>query len=849
MTLADRIAELARAPVLLVASDYDGTLAPIVADPDHARPRREAVVALRRLAALANTHVAVISGRSLAELARLSDLPSEVHLVGSHGSEFDQDFSQTLAPALVARRDELERDLLAIAATAPGATVEAKPASIAFHYRNADDGAGEAALARVLEGPAKRPGVFVKHGKMVVELAVVPTSKGAALERIRGLAGASAAAFFGDDVTDEDAFATMSGPDVAVKVGPGTSIAPYRVDDPEDIARLLAQLCEMRAEWLAGGAAAPIERHTMLSDNRTLALLTPDARLTWMCLPRADSPSAFAELLGGPTAGFFSVAPVQVGDAGSSGGNGEAPRQRYVDDTMVVETAWSNLVVTDLLDCGDGRAYRRAGRVDLLRLVRGSGRAKIVLAPRLDFGRLRARIEIEPDGLRVVGGPDPLVLRAPGLSWSVRDEGGHGVAECEVDLGDDEIALELRYGTADIGPTRQAARDRADATASYWTRWAGTLRPPELARAAVVRSALAIKGLCHGPTGAILAAGTTSLPEHVGGVRNWDYRFCWPRDAALAAGALVRIGSAMEAMAFLDWLLGVCQELVTPAQLKPIYSVDRGPVHAEAEIGELAGYRGSRPVRVGNTAVHQVQLDVFGPILELVMRLYQADAPLSTEHWRLVEGIAEAVVERWSEPDHGIWEERLAPQHHVHSKVTCWQTLDRATRLAREFRGETRTHWETVRDAIREDVLANGFSRSAGAFTAAYGSDELDAAALWVGLSGLLPPDDQRFVATVEAVERSLRSGPTVYRYHRDDGLPGREGGFHICAAWLVEAFLAVGRTADARELFDAWTAFAGPTGLLSEQLDPDTGTALGNHPQAYSHTGLIENACSLDGL
>jgi trehalose-phosphatase len=843
MKIEERIGEIARVPVLLIASDYDGTLAPLVEDPDEAVPRREAIVALRRLAELPNTHVAVISGRSLAELARLSGLPEEVRLVGSHGSEFDQDFSHTLAPELVTRRDELERDLAAIATDAPGALVESKPASVAFHYRNAERKIGEAALARVMDGPGTRPGVFLKHGKMVLELAVVPTSKGAALERIRGQVGASAAVFLGDDVTDEDAFATMGGPDLAVKVGPGESCAPYRVDDPQDIARLLARLCEERLEWLAGGAATPIEHHGFLSDNRTLALVTPDARLTWLCLPRADSPSMFAELLGGPTAGFFAVGPADT-DAGT-------PTQRYVGDTLLLETAWRGLSVTDLLDCGDGRAFRRAGRVDLLRILRGRGRARLEIAPRLDFGRMPARIEVEPDGLRVVGGPDPIVLRAPGVAWTLREEGGRTVALAEVELEgpDGELALELRYGTADLGPTHLLPRERAAATAAYWSRWVEDLRPPAVARDLVVRSALALKGLCHGPTGAILAAGTTSLPEHIGGVRNWDYRFCWPRDASLAAAALVRIGSTSEAMAFLDWLLGVCQELVSPAQLKPLYAVDRGSVHAEAEIGELAGYRGSRPVRVGNTAVHQVQLDVFGPIVDLVARLFRADAPLSTEHWRLVEGMAEAVVERWREPDHGIWEERIAPLHHVHSKVMGWQTLDRAAALARTFRGQRRLDWEGERDAIRADVLAHGFSDQIGGFRAAYGGDAVDAATLSVGLSGLLPADDPRFLGTVEAVERTLLRGPTVYRYHHEDGLPGNEGGFHICTAWLVEAYLAVGRRDDARALFERWTACAGPTGLLPEQFDPADGTALGNHPQAYSHTGLIENACSLAEL
>ena len=677
-----------------------------------------------------------------------------------------------------------------------------------------------------------------KSGKQVLELDLIGTNKGAALEHLRGQLGVTAALFFGDDNTDEDAFKTLEGPDVGIKVGLGASLVEWRAGGPEEVARLLAGLYELRAAWLSGGEAVAIEEHALLSDQRTLALVTPGARVTWLCLPRVDSTPLFAELLGGPAAGFFAVGP--AGDAPPTG-------QRYRSDSLVLETLWPDLTVIDLLDCARGRTLRRAGRADLLRIVRGRGRVRIELAPRLDYGRLPAELVVEPEGLRLLGGADPVVLRAPGLAWSVASDSGRPVARAEVDLAaGGELLLELRYGTADLGPARLSAVERLEGTEAHWSRWAGGLRLPTLAAAAARRSALVLKGLCHGPTGAILAAGTTSLPEHLGGVRNWDYRYCWPRDGSLAAGALVRMESLEEAMAFLDWLLAVCDALPSPEKLRPLYAVDRGAVHDEAEIRELAGYRGSRPVREGNTAVHQVQLDVFGPILELVHRLHAHDAPLSSEHWRLVEGMADAVVARWREPDHGIWEERMVPRHHAYSKIMCWVTLDRAARLARVLRGRTRADWEIERDEIRAEILERGFNRRRGAFTGAYGEDALDAAALHVGLSGLLPPDDPRFLSTVRAIEEELLDGPTVYRYRKDDGLPGREGGFHICAAWLVEAYLITGRSAEARALFDAWTALAGSTGLLAEQYDPRLGLSLGNHPQAYSHTGLIENACSL---
>ncbi len=835
----DRLLQhVARAPVLLVASDYDGTLAALVDDPALAGPHRESIVALERLAALPRTSVAVVSGRSLADLARLSGLSSTVHMVGSHGREFDSSFASSIAPELLALRDELERQVAAIVAGAPGTLLERKPASVAFHYRNAAPAVAERALAEVRAAPAAHPEVHVKHGKQVVELALVATDKGVALERLRAQVGATATLFIGDDITDEDAFATLRGPDLAVKVGPGDSIAPHRVESPEQVAFLLARLCELRTDWICGGDAVEIEHHSLLSDQRTLALVTPAARVTWLCLPRVDSTPIFAELLGGPAAGYFAVGPAE--DIAPIG-------QRYSRDSLVLETSWPSLTVVDLLDCSGGRFARSPGRADLVRIVRGRGRVRVEFAPMLDYGRMPVDLAAEPDGLRILGGPDPLVLRAPGLDWRIAREARQTVARAETDLGaEGELVLELRYGTADLGPGRRPASERESDTRAYWRHWARRLRVPPIASDAVRRSALVLKALCHGPTGAILAAGTTSLPEHVGGVRNWDYRFCWPRDASLAAAALVRLESTDEAMAFLDWLLGVCATLPSSSRLRPLYTVDRGMVHDEAEIGELSGYRGSRPVRVGNTAVHQVQLDVFGPIVELVHRLFEFDAPLSSEHWKMVEGMAAAVVERWREPDHGIWEERLVPRHHVYSKIMGWLTLDRAARLARALRGRAREDWEAVRDTIREDVLTHGYDEKRGCFTGAYGGDYVDASALHVGLSGLLAPDDPRFTRTVEAVETELRDGPTVYRYLVDDGLPGHEGGFHLCAGWLVEAYRLVGRRDDAFALFEAWTELAGPTGLLSEQYDAETGLALGNHPQAYSHTALIENACSL---
>ena len=838
--LDEALANIARSPVLLVASDYDGTLAPIVADPSQARPDRESMVALRALSSLPQTHVAVVSGRALRDLAELTGAPDEVHLVGSHGSEFDPDFAERLAPDVRDLRERVAGQLEEIASRANGFSVEHKPASIAFHYRNADEGAAAEALGLIERGPASVEGVYTRKGKKVIELGVVSTSKGKALEALRHRAGASAALFLGDDLTDEDAFETLRGPDVGVKVGEGESVAPFRIGDTHDVARLLARLAELRSAWIAGADAVPITDHSALSDNRTIALVTPGARVTWFCAPRIDSPPVFAELVGGPSAGYFALRPAE--------GDHQPLVQEYRGETMTLRTRWREMDTTDYLDTSDGRTFQRAGRVDLIRVVRGKGRAVVEFAPRLDFGRTPTRLVVRESGLEVEGSIDPIVLRAPGVTWEIREEGAHEMAVGEVDLTNGPVTLELRFGTGSLREATLPEHARRVQTDKTFAQWAAELTLPEVRPDLVRRSALVLKSLCHGPTGAIAAAGTTSLPEHLGGVRNWDYRFCWPRDAALAATSLARLGSPREALRFLDWLLNVVDRCDSPSRLAPIYTVTGAELGPEGEVGELSGYAGSRPVRVGNAAARQVQLDVFGPIVDLIAVLLERGAPLSSEHWRLVDAMVRAVSERWREPDHGIWEIRSRPMHHVHSKTMCWLTLDRAARISEELLGRTRDDLRVQADEIRQEVLQRGWNEDVGAFTATYEGDTPDAAVLLVGLSGLVDPTDDRFVRTVEAIERELLFGPTVYRYRYDDGLPGFEGGFHLCTCWLVQAYAKIGRHDHARDLFNAFVNLVGPTGMLSEEYGPKTRRALGNVPQAYSHLGLIDCALCLSG-
>ncbi len=849
--LGEKIRQLARIPTLLVASDYDGTIAPLVDDPMSAVANRDAAAAMRSLAELANTHVAAISGRSLRDLATLSRFPEEIRLVGSHGSEFDLGFASQLAPELSELRQKLTRAVQQLG-DKYSALVEEKPAGVTFHLRKLSENDAVRARDELIRGPATWDGVHTRTGHDVLEMSVIETDKGTALSILRAQVGATAVIFLGDDVTDEDAFATLQGPDVGVKVGAGQSAAAFRVKDTDTVAKVLALLYELRSEWLRGAGLVAIEDHSMLSDLRTAAIVTPSARITWLCAPRIDSTAIFSELLGGPSAGYFSI----ESEADTSSNPNEPITQesitqqpitqQYMGDTLMLQSTFPTFTVTDYLETSDGRTNRPAGRSNLIRSIEGSGTAIIEFAPRLDFGRVPTQLLVSDNGISVLGTADLMVLRAPGVSWEIVPDGVHQTARGTADLRERAVTLELRFGTNELGADARSEPDRRDDTTRFWTSWASRLVLPPSERDLVVRSALTLKGLCHGPTGAIVAAATTSLPEHLGGTRNWDHRYCWLRNAAFSASALVALGSDDEALAFLDWVGGIVAARSEPDRLAPLYNVTGRHLPPEGEITELSGYGGSRPVRVGNAADGQIQLDAFGSIVDLVHVLAGEDAELTSEHWHLVESMVVAVSRRWQEPDHSLWEIRKAPRHHVYSKVMCWLTVDRAIKIAGRFVDRAPDAWVNLREQIAADVLENGWNERRGSFTAVYGGDELDASVLIVGLSGLLSPDDERFASTVATVEAELRNGPTVYRYVGDDGLPGREGGFHFMTSWLVDALALVGRVDEATELFGQLKELVGDTGLMSEEFDPDNHRALGNFPQAYSHVGLIRNALTL---
>ena len=827
---------IARSPRLLVCCDYDGTLAPIVADPTSAYPLAEAVAALRTLSALPATMVAVISGRALRDLAALSRLPAEVHLVGSHGTEFDLGFVHTLEPEQHALRARLLAWLHNHVDQVPGASLEVKPAGVAVHVRNCSDEDAARLLAELEKGPAQWQGIEVKRGKKLLELSVVSADKGRAIDVLRHEFAASATLFMGDDATDEAGFAHLGGIDVGVKVGEGESIATFRLRDPNAVVLALARLQEERWRWFTGGHAEPIEEHALLADGAALAIVSPSASICWMCHPGPDGSAVFASLVGDESFGHFTVTPQH---------GGEPLAQTYVPGTMTVRTRFAGLTVVDYLDTGEGPLADGTAITRLIRVLSGTAAAEVVFSPRPEFGMASVSLESVPEGVVVHGGSEPIVLRSPGVRWEIRGDAGRQEAVALVDPRGGDVMLELRLGTADLSESKVSESEARVTSEKYWTGWLSGLTLPEYGREAVARSALTLRALCHRPTGGILAAATMGLPEWVGGIRNWDYRYVWIRDAALTARTLLELGSAAETDAYLSWLYQVLSTASNPENLHPLYMLSGSILPPEAVLDLFPGYAGSRPVRIGNAAQGQVQLDVLGTVCDLVAaRARVRGGPVDNEMW-LVQACVEVVAQRWQEPDHGIWEIRDVPRHHVHSKMMCWIAVDRGIEIFRAY-GEVPAEWLVLRSAIEADVHANGWDHDIGGFVSAYDRREVDAAVLQALVYGF-PASIEQVAGTIRAVEAKLRRGSTVYRYRYNDGLPGDEGAMHICAAWLIEAYMLVGQVDDAEELFAGMLAAMGRTGLLSEQVDPRDLRGLGNHPQAYSHTGVALAAMALD--
>ncbi|WP_425956917.1 glycoside hydrolase family 15 protein [Xylanimonas sp. McL0601] len=586
--------------------------------------------------------------------------------------------------------------------------------------------------------------------------------------------------------------------------------------------------------------SAQIEDYGFISDLHTGALIGRDGSVDWLCLPDFDSPACFAALLDDESAGRWRIAPVGAGDATS---------RRYVGDTLVLESTWETadgtVRVTDAMP-------PRGDAADLVRIVhcdRGRVRVRSECRLRFDYGDVVPWVIERHRSVRAVAGPDAVHFTSD-APLQVRDN--DVIAEFELAAGD-TCAFVLTHTASQSRDPRSVDPHRAVRdTEDYWARWLERLDYEGPWRDAVVRSLITLKGLIYAPTGGITAAATTSLPEDLGGVRNWDYRFCWLRDAAFTLQALVATGFVDEARAWRDWLLRAVAG--DPAELRIMYRLDGGRRLPEYELERLRGYEGSRPVRVGNAASQQLQLDVWGEVLDCLHVAREAGIPPEEEAWHVEVALLDFLEGGWDQPDNGLWEVRGERRHFVHSKVMAWAGVDRAVRAVEKhgLPGEVE-RWRDLRERIKDDVLTRGFDTERGTFTQFYGSQGLDAALLLIPRVGFLPWDDPRVVGTVEAVQRELSEDGFVLRYRPDadgdvDGLPGKEGIFVACSFWLADALHGTGRAEEATDLFERLLGLRNDLGLYSEQYDTTLGRQLGNTPQAFSHFGLVNAARRLGG-
>lgn len=586
---------------------------------------------------------------------------------------------------------------------------------------------------------------------------------------------------------------------------------------------------------------APIESYAAIGDGRSVALVARGGSVDWLAAPSLASPSVFGAVLDADRGGSFALAPV-------------APfgvERRYADDTNVLETTFTTAEgiarVTDALLLGTAgtEGHRRLlRRVECL-----SGRVELAwrIEPRFDFAR--ARVEIEADGevTTASGGGFTLVAQA----WDA------GEPERAADAIAGSVALELGQvahllvaagGETPAEPwVRDEAEHALDATAASWRAWASGLDYDGPWRDAVVRSALALKLLVYEPTGAVAAAATTSLPEAIGAERNWDYRYSWIRDASLALDALLGLGCRGEAEQYFGWLEGACHDAAP--DLRVVYALDGKADLAEHEL-DLDGYRGSRPVRIGNGAVDQLQLGLYGDLLQTTWLYVRHGYELSGNMADLVADTADFVCKQWHKRDSGIWEARGPAQHFTHSKMMCALALDRAAELAVEgrIRADELDRWRANAAAVRSFVETRCWSDELGSYArAADTPGELDASLLLSAIVDYAPPEDERLQASVDAVRRGLGNGPCVYRYRTDDGLAGNEGAFLACSFWLAGAWARMGRLDDAAEQLEAATALANDVGLFSEEIDPETNAFLGNFPQAFTHLALVNAAVTIE--
>ena len=587
-----------------------------------------------------------------------------------------------------------------------------------------------------------------------------------------------------------------------------------------------------------GGAYAAIRDYAAIGDGRTVALVARDGAIDWLCLPDLDSPSTFGALLDAEGGGRFALRPTTPFDS----------MRRYLPGTNVLETTFTT--ATGAVRVADALTLPAHGLSPYREVVRrveplsGSVALEWLVEPRFGYASGKTNRGRRTGVPVATSGGDALAV----CSWDAGAAGWRGDAVAGSFTATEGhpslLVLSFAHQEPLVLPSRAEVEERLAATARSWREWAGGRDYDGPWREAVLRSALALKLLVFAPSGAIAAAATTSLPEAIGGERNWDYRFTWPRDAAFTLEALLALGCSREARAFFWWLLHASQ--LTHPRLQVLYRLD-GRTETEESSLPLAGYCGSRPVRVGNGASTQTQLDVYGEVLQAIARFADFDRRLDGDHGRRAAEIADFVCKTWMQPDAGIWEVRGEPRHYTQSKMMCAVALDAVCRLHEEgvlSVGDV-DRWRRERERIREFVETRCYSARTKSYVRSVDEEELDASLLLGVLAGYDEPRSPRLVGTVDAVARTLRDGPFVLRYRSDDGLRGREGAFLTCSFWLADAYARQGRLAEAAELMDGLVPLANDVGLYAEEIDPASGAFLGNFPQALTHLALINAAVS----
>ena len=589
----------------------------------------------------------------------------------------------------------------------------------------------------------------------------------------------------------------------------------------------------------------PIEDYALLGDTGTCALVGRDGSVDWLCLPRFDSPACFAALLGTPKHGRWLLGPAEAAGAVTS-------TRRYVGNTFVLETVHEtetgSVRVTDLMPIGDGRA-------DVVRMVEGvSGTVEMyhewVVRP--SYGKVRPWVTRRKDEegrevISAIAGPDMLVLRGTRLPKAT--DGKHADTFV-VSEGDEHVFSTTWFKSHRPIPPMLDVSQGQDETIEISEKWAATCRYDGPYDAAVLRSLLVLRMLTHGGTGGIVAAPTTSLPEDFGGSRNWDYRYCWLRDASLTLEALLSAGYHGEVELWRDWLLRAIAG--DPQDVQIMYAVDGARDLPERELAHLPGYADSQPVRIGNGAVNQMQTDVFGEVLAALELARQNDMKETRHSWSLQRALAKELAEHWDEPDHGLWEIRGPRRHFTHSRLMVWVAFDSVIKGVEDHGLDGPVdEWRRIRDEVREQILTQGFNEERGSFVQHFDTTDVDASLLLISVVGFLPGDDPRVLGTIKAVEEDLLHGGLLLRYRTQsgvDGISGDEHPFLACSFWFVSALALAGRTDDADALMRRLLGLTNDLGLLSEEYDPVHERMVGNFPQAFSHLALVSAAITLSG-